>query len=362
MSYYILPKINCIINLQPIDSNYSLKTYLSHSLFYYYNEILNQVKKNINDIDLSYNFEELVKIINPYEYIFSKVPGSKFSVSKLKPKTNLFYEFLEISSTLSIFDSFKSHSIKSLHVTRNNNDTIECFEMLRENFNDKIVCFNEINDETIKSIEDEKFHFLFFESKYDENNNNNNIIYLIKFLMVILRNQLLGGNCIIKINDIFYKPIIDVLYVLSTLYEKIYILKPNTSSIITFEKYIICKNFQTCQEKNSNLRLNYFKLVVFLKKLEGKNISSILDFEIPYYFLIKLNDINITLGQQQLESLNFLINIFKNKNKEEKMDSLKKNNIQKCVSWCEKFKIPCNKFSDKINIFLSTNKEILLEY
>jgi hypothetical protein len=40
-----------------------------------------------------------------------------------------------------------------------------------------------------------------------------------------------------------YKPIIDVLYLLSSLYDKVYILKPNTSNISTFEKYIICKNF-----------------------------------------------------------------------------------------------------------------------
>ena len=34
------------------------------------------------------------------------------------------------------------------------------------------------------------------------------------------------------------------------------------------------------------------------------------------------------------------------------LEILKKNNIQKCVNWCEKYKIPCNKFSEKINIFL----------
>ena len=35
---------------------------------------------------------------NHYEYIFSKVPGSKFSVSKLKPKSSIFYDILEIIS------------------------------------------------------------------------------------------------------------------------------------------------------------------------------------------------------------------------------------------------------------------------
>jgi hypothetical protein len=106
------------------------------------------------------------------------------------------------------------------------------------------------------------------------------------------------------------------------------------------------------------LKLNYFRLFVFLKKLEGKYITSILDFEIPCYFTMKLYDINIIIGQQQLESLDLIINIIKNKNREEKIESLKKINIQKSVTWCEKYKIPCNKFTEKTNIFLPIQKEI----
>jgi hypothetical protein len=55
------------------------------------------------------------------------------------------------------------------------------------------------------------------------------------------------------------------------------------------------------------------------------------------------------------------MNILKNKNKEEKIEIIKKSNIQKSVAWCEKYKIPCNKFSEKTNIFLPINKEITIE-
>ena len=67
----------------------------------------------------------------------------------------------------------------------------------------------------------------------------------------------------------------------------------------------------------------------------------------------KIDDINIIIGQQQLECIDQIINIFKNKNnKKEKIDYIRKINIQKSVNWCEKFKIPCNKFIEKTNIFL----------
>jgi hypothetical protein len=227
--------------------------------------------------------------------------------------------------------------------------------MLRENFNDENLYYDEINDETMLLIGDTKFNCLVFEAK--NGNINEYIISLIEIIMTILKNQLLHGICVIKLSDVFYKPVIDILYILSSLYEKTYILKPNTSNITTFDKYIICKNFQSSNDKNSSFKLNYYKLLVFLKKLNGKNISSIINYELPYYFTIKLHDINIIFGQQQLESLDLAMNILKNKNKDDKIETIKKTNIQKSVSWCEKYKIPYNKFSEKINIFLPINKE-----
>ena len=300
-------------------------------------------------------YEELIKIVNPYEYIFSKVPGSKFSVSKLKPKTNLFYDFLEVCTILNIFDMYKLKTIKTLHLSCNSNDTIECFEMIRENYDDEIICYDEINDENIKLIGDKKFDFLFFESKTA--NMNQYIISLLEFLMVILRNQAYEGTCIIKISDVFHKSIVDIIYILSSLYDRAFILKPNTSNVTTFDKYLVCKKFKNNEHKNIHLRFNYFRLLVFLKKLENKHIVSILDYDIPYYFTMKLDDMNIISGQQQLESLDLVINILKNKNKQEKIETIKKMNIQKSVLWCEKYKIPCNKFSEKTNIFLPINKD-----
>ena len=364
MNYYILPKINNTVIVNPIDSNNNyvhLYPYISQSLSKYYTESNKQIKTICdNDAENNLSYEELIRIVNPYEYIFSKVPGSKFSVSKLKPKTNLFYDFLEICSIVNIFESYKLQTMKTLHITPNHNDTIECFEMLREDYTDEITYYNEINDSTIKFIGDEKYNFLFFETRTTDINEY--IYSFIEIVMIILRNQANKGSCIIKINEVFHKPIVDILYMLSSLYDRIVILKPNTNNITTFEKYIVCKNFKT-REKNTNFKLNYIRLFVFLKKLEGKRIVSLLDHEIPHYYLLKVDDMNIISGQQQLESLDLIINILKNKNREEKIETLRKTNIHKSVSWCEKHKIPCNKFTEKTNIFLPINKEIkLLEF
>jgi hypothetical protein len=303
------------------------------------------------------SYDELIKIVHPYEYIFFKVPGSKFSVSKLKPQTNVFYDLLEIFVTLNIFDLYMNKPIKTLHVSLTCEDSNECLQMVRETYEDDIFLnFNDNNEEMYKAIINSKFDFMFFNKP--QTDINLYIIKLIEFVMTILRYQANGGTSVIKIDSVFHKPIVDLIYLLSSLFEKVYIIKPNTNNVTTFEKYIVCKNYNViCDTKLELHKSNYYKLQSFIKNLNKKNIVSIIDYEIPCYFVNKIDDINIIIGQQQLESLDQIINIIKNKNKDERVETIKKSNIQKSVSWCEKLKIPYNRFSEKTNIFLPIIKE-----
>ena len=356
MSYYILPKNNNIIIVDPHIGLTSLKPYISHSLYNFYNNVKKQII--LMGSDLSYNdYEEIITTVNPYEYIFSKVPGSKFSVSKLKPKTNMFYDYLEITSTLNIFEPFKNKTIKSLHISSSCDDSIDCIEMIRENYTeDEIFSFETINDEMYKSIIEENFDFMFFDKKCD--NINNYIINLIEFIMLILRFQRSNGVSIIKIYYVFHKPIVDMMYLITSLFDKVFVIKPNTSNITTFEKYLVCKGFISNENKLELYKQNYIKLNNFIKNLPHENVSTIISNNIPYYFINKIDDMNCIIGQQQLEALDLIISIFKHTNKEDKIEIIKKINIQKSVNWCEKFQIPYNKFSDKTNIFLPIIREI----
>ena len=122
------------------------------------------------------------------------------------------------------------------------------------------------------------------------------------------------------------------------------------------------KNFNVVNNtKLETYKSNYYKLQNFIKNIDDKNIVSIIDYKIPRYFLNKIDEINIIIGQQQLEYMNQIINILKNKNKDEKIELIKKVNIQKSVSWCEKLKISHNKFFEKTNIFLPIIKDRVLD-
>jgi hypothetical protein len=361
MSYYILPKNNNNIFIDPTLNLDDVNIYISHSLYNFYNESKNQLKYLVKTDESIVIFKNLLKIINPCEYIFSKVPGFKYPISKLKSKSNLLYDLLEIFNTLNIVEYFFYKNINCLHISENYIDSNYCIDFLRENQKNEHLNFIDINEEIYNTINDKRYDFIFYEIKnFNFENLNYYVLNIIQVLMILLKYQASNGICVIKINHIFYKPIIDIIYILSSVYEKVYIIKPNTSNITTFDKYIVCKNFILDDIKKVIYKNYYFKLANFISVYSQNsniNISSIINFEIPSYFINKIDDINIIIGQQQLESIDQIINILKNKNKEDKIESIKKTNIQKSIIWCEKFKIPHNIFSEKVNIFLPLKKE-----
>jgi hypothetical protein len=364
MNYYILPKKNDKISINiKTTSDEKLEPFVSTSVFHYLNVVLRQIEE-IKKKDDDINYDLIYKISNPYEFIFSNVPGLKYSVSKLKPLNNIFYIFMEILINFNILDFFNGSEIKTFFYGKNTNSTIDCMNMLREDYNDTYHFQSEITpitSEDLKSTEKKSFDFMFFELKnyINEDQTNEYIITMIRCLQRILIYQKKNGICVIKLNNLFYKPMIDILYILTNLYSKIYIVKMNTTNIVNGERIIVCKNFiQNDEYWVEHDSIKYLGLANDLQlQLEnitnnGLLIESIIDNKLPYYFINKIEDSNINIGHSQIEQLDLILYMIKNKNRDDKIETIKKNNIIKCVQWCEKYKIPYNKCIDKINIFL----------
>jgi hypothetical protein len=356
MSYYLLPRKQCLSTVTPIYSSESFQTpFISHSLIHYIKKANEQIDllMTIYDVEnAEINVDTIYKIINPYEFVYSIVPGSKFSVSKIKTNASIFYTLMEIINLFNIFEAFNKN-INMLYCTSNNNVVIDCVNIFRENYND--VNYQDNFDKgdfiPIVGLDESAVDFLYIEI-----NNigiNNYILNFINALRYMLKYQNACGTCIMRVESLHFKPILDVVYFLTSMYEKVYIIKPNISNSLNDERFIICKNFlldySRMKEVSSFIKtLN--DIIIDIKN--GKNIISIINSELPYYFLNKLEESNIIIGQLQLEHLDQVINTIKNKNRDNKIETLKKNNIQKSIQWCEKNKIPYNKFVDKLNIFL----------
>lgn len=386
MTYYLLPKNINDININPKMSSIKLNTYISHSLFNYYNKSIIDLKNIYKQYKNYMSIDDIIKIINPYEYIYSKVPETNYSVSKLKIKNNIFYNIFEIFSSINLLDNYNNKNINSIIISKNHSDINYYLKLVREKYNDITISHENIDRFNILD-ENDKYDFIFYEKEVENNcillekndifNNTKDIINLIKLIIFVIKNQDKNGFLVLKIDTLFDKSIVDIIYILSFLYDKLFIIKPNTSNIISFDKYIICKNYLYSNKENiknnsfvyNNLYpkiINFVSLLDSLMKniielniLQSFNIEYILKEDIPSHFLNRLDEINIILGQQQLEYIDNIINIIKNKNKDEKIESIKKMNIQKCIIWCEKYKIPYNKFIDKTNIFLNNKNDTI---
>lgn len=370
MNYYIIPKNTINIKTCLKLTNEKIEPYISHSLIYYMNDMYRQLLKLQDDYGDKYDnmtIEYINKIINPFEFIHSNVPGSSISVSKVKPDSTIFFELIEIFHLFSINDYLSlKPKINVAHLTHNYTSTTYFMDMLREDCEDKVTTycfdFDILYNTFITNNFENKLDVIICEfNSLDSNLNEHNNINIVKYihnmvlvLLIIIKYQTNQGICIIKIDNILYKTVIDVIFILSGIYDKIYLVKPSISNITTGDRYIICKGFnETSLSKTKLLHNIEHNLISKITTLDNNCVSSLLENDLPYYFLNKLEESNIIIGQQQLEAYDQIINIFKNKNYEEKIENLKKTHIQKCIQWCEKNQLPHNKFIDKINIFLT---------
>jgi hypothetical protein len=342
MSYYLLPAKNTMIDILPeVSREISLVPRISQSLDYYIQEINAELNANIETSD---TLEYARKNINPHEYLFTNVPGSKFAVSKMKPYSSEFYTFLEMIYTLNIFDHFINRKISTFIYGQHSKSIIECIDIIRENY----------IDEHCKECIKRHIDFMYIELEY-HGSLETYIYSFLSCLGTLMEHQNWDGIAVIKMDTIIHKPILDILYLLTSLYEKVYIIKPNAYNLCNGERYIVAKQFIGCVKQIESYLPEISKIL--LQKNKNILFSSILKDELPYYFLNKVEEVNIIIGHQYLEHIEQMIHLLKNKIKEDKIENRKKTNIQKCIQWCEKYKIPYNKFIERVNIFLNVQQE-----
>jgi uncharacterized protein (DUF2164 family) len=386
MNYYILPKNNLKIDIFLFLNSDQVKPFISYSLIYHLNDIyanllkleyqFDSEKKFISETThtTSVSLDYINKIVNPFEFIHTNVPGTILSVSKVKPESSLFFDLMEIFQICNITEFLSEISkINIANFTPNFTSTNYLLNMLREDNEDVTINeffnFGNLCEKYVKNTVAIKIDLMIFEFKDEDYIDVKQYIknVLLTFY-IIVKYQANNGTCIIKFDNIFYKVIIDVILMLTSIYRKVYLIKPSISKITKGERYIICSEIDYDLLNRTNLfqqleeKLKDYLLFETTTAIKSVYIHSFLKNEVPYYFLNKIEESNAVIGQQQLESYDQIINIFKNKNKEDKIESLKRNHIQKCIQWCEKNQIPHNKFTDKINIFLNTKREESLKY
>tara|TARA_B110000908_G_scaffold172239_1_gene238523 strand:+ start:5229 stop:6431 length:1203 start_codon:yes stop_codon:yes gene_type:complete len=397
MNNFILDKINVILKTNQIkivfcnEENVDIISLTTKK----YLEI---TKGNINEFYSQW--DNLKKITNEYEYIHTPIPRYNNSVSKIKPISRAFFKLIEIFNTFNILENSKQKCINSFHLAEGPGGFIEALSYLRFNKNDNyygMTLIDDVNnkipgwkkadnflrknknviiekgiDGTGNLYNPENLSHIIkkyknsmeivtgdggFDFSIDYNKQENLALHLIYAQIIYaIFLQKKNGYFILKVFDTFTSASVDLLYILSCFYEKVNIMKPNTSRSANSEKYVICSNFKY------NDTSYYFKefstTLAMLNNIDLNNtyINRFLDFDINFKYISTIREINTILSQQQINNINKTLKLIENtERKREKYTAQQYKNIQKCTQWCIKYQIPYNKF-DKGNIFLERKR------
>jgi hypothetical protein len=338
MLYYLLPKIDTTLIVTPRDTAEECPLYISHSLYKYSNAIQTKLK-----IIQKHNTESAEE--NEYNFL-QQTHAIHSSFNKTDTHSELFYELVEfLIVSNNNYECFITQPTKILYITTRYDDSHNSVEFIKKKYNythtNSYTHFNNASD-YFKSNNTDKFEFMFFELPvYNFKDVNKYIINVLQIVMIIIKTQCDKGCCLIKINYIYHKPIIDILFLLSSVYSKIYLIKPTLMDTTDY-KYVFCKYFNNSPEQSHISNQNYKLLDTFLNKPDLKNITQLIDYDTPAYFIYKINEINLIIGQQQLELCRQLLHIYMGQNQLYKLHQYKQKIIQKLVDWCVKMNIPYN--------------------
>ena len=415
MAYYVeLPKLHnlTVRQFEQTDANldplFEIKTasdccnenaherIISHTLCMHLCEMKEQIKECGEDA-----WDAVKKYTNPFEFIHTAIPNSKiYTVSKLRPLSRSFYKMIELHSTF--FNALHDPpSMKTFHLAEGPGGFIEAMIHIRSkgslNYNPtdvhygmtllnadtscpgwkkskgflemhrNRVCIETGADGTGNIISSSNFEHCVshhqntcdlitadggFDFSCDFNNQETMVLsLLIAEMGFALALQKQGGHFILKLFDTFTKATIDVIYVLCNFYQEVYVSKPCTSRHANSERYIICKHFKPA----TTVGLLPHLIAIF-NQLEtipkNATIASLLPTEHDAHFLNKLEECTAIIGQQQMETISATINLILNRSNSDKLESMKRHNVMKCMSWCDKHCIPYHKIIQQNNIFL----------
>ena len=349
-------------------------------------DYLCEIKKHIGLIEKDWDIFK--KYTNPYEYIHTNIPHKNKYVASCNPLSRSYFKMIEIMKIFKL--EVNSKPIRSFHLAEGPGGFIEALCKQRKCPYDSYIGMTILDDKHDPNIPAWKKtkHFLnqyknvFIENgkdgtgnilsldnftycaeKYsscmdlitgdggfdfssDFNNQESHISNLLFAQMAFaLVMQKKGGCFILKIFDSFMHHTVDLLYILSSFYEKVSIVKPHTSRYANSEKYVVCKGFifQNNQVFYPFLHRAFEKMT---NNKDDLHIHRFLTIPINSYFLNKLEELNAIFGQQQIENIHYTVSLIENKHKQDKINNLIKNNLRKCVNWCMKHNVDYNVFDD----------------
>lgn len=369
-------------NDDELNENLDIDTLLllNHGLF----QIVTSYKDKITDYYRNKTWDRFKKISNDYEHIFCS-PNATSNISLYNPVSRSFFKLWEIlvdyEQELRVNDTeplkcvflaegpggffeafFKKrqgidmHTRDSYHgitLKSNNNRNIPDWKTGKQypihisygkdgtgnlyNIENIQYFVNEVGEGTVDFITADGG----FDFSSDFNNQEEQSLKLIASeVRCTIGLQKHGGNFLLKLYDCFLEETMQILGILSQLYEHLHFIKPLTSRPANSERYVLCINY--CHRPNSNM----------IRYLEGIITGQVKPYVPPSYnvvYCVVLFNLYYTIRQvQNIQRTITYIKFFTSKDTKDTnkdydviMNTLLEKHINKSKKWCVKYQIPC---------------------
>jgi 23S rRNA U2552 (ribose-2'-O)-methylase RlmE/FtsJ len=356
---------------------YSIR-YIEHELNGNLSKIEKEIINNINDFVV--DFDNNTNIVNTFnKYISDK---------QIHITDNSFFKLWEILST---FDVASKNNMTSIHIGDMNGGFVHAYLVYRNKLHssqskqDTIhICAH--NDSKINSKFLNKYSNKINVHKYAKHNNTsyitcgdienmvnkNKLAHKVNFVTAnissdythaTILSEILcaitalcnGGSFICEFKDLYTNVDIQLLYILNSLFDEVYITKPFTSNITDAEHYIVCVKFT-----NDDKLVNYY--VNMLNELLidiSKNKSTICTYDaIDTNIKRTIRHVNITIGNKRIYVLSKALRMINDKILyNNQYDHMRDEQEQRAKQWAELF-INNKSTKDALQKIVNTNIEI----
>ena len=364
-------------------------------LFNKYYKIVSTEKEKIDKLENNENWDKMKKIGNPYELIYTTYNKKRKndSISQHIPISRSYFKMWEIFYNFDLFKNFNMHTEhtfahlaegpggfmeatynfkskitkkKSINDTfygitlKPTNEYIPDFNKIKKIFNGnnniKIEYGNLYIYEDVKNyiskFSNQKAILVTADGGFDYSSNFNGqeinscqIIYseCITALNILKK----GGSFVCKVFDLFSYTMIQILYIVSSSFDEVYIYKPETSRPANSEKYLVCMYYKDNLSDTS--KNNLLKIIELWndKTLELTEDDSIIfkDIKVSNSFIQNLNNYNEQYMETQIYYLNSTIKLAEHKIEKDKYYEIIQNQVNNAIEWCKKYDMEINKNS-----------------
>ena len=384
MTFFTLPRLpptgDPVALISPVfgDTEDAGKCAISQSLWHY----LVVAKTRIESHALAWDRHK--RFTNPYEYVHTAVPGQRYAVCRLRPVSRAFYKMLEIWKLSRLAEALPEGPFLSVHLAEGPGGFIEALAHVRKRMpdtyvgitlsqgddpsipgwrgnallaaNDRRLVIDEcggsgdiLKRETLEHCISEyagRASLVTGDGGFDFSSNFSHQETLTLPLILAqaahaLVTQAKGGCFVVKLFDVFTQATIDLVYLLGTAYKMVQIVKPHTSRHANSERYAVCKDFRLPPKAALDMGRRLFSVAT-----APEAVCSLIERGIPRVFTSRLEESNAIFGQQQLENIVATLTLI-DEPRAERLESLKRANVQRCITWCSKHDVPCQRMGPR---------------